>query len=350
MRILFISGREPSYARNKIILKGLKKNGAEIIECSSSRHPLIRYPLVLAKFLAKRGTPHDIVFLGFYSQPLLPIIRRLTSKPLILDAFLSGYQTIAFDKKKFKKSSLIAKLFRHWDENSIQADKILLDTNQHCDYFSKEFNIPSLKLQRIWIGADDDVFYPMPAKEKKFIVEFHGGFIPLQGTEYIVKAAKLLEKHDVIFIMVGDGQTYKKCRQLAKKLKLKNLRFFGSKPNIEIPKYIASASVGLGIFGDTQKTSLVVPNKAYEVIAMKKPLITAKTKAAEELFTHKKNVYFFSPASPKSLADAILTIKNNKQLREKIAKGGYDLFKKNATPGVIGKQILSICRSLKHNL
>jgi hypothetical protein len=41
MKILFISGREPTYVRNAMILKCLKRNGVEIIDCtdSSSSYP-----------------------------------------------------------------------------------------------------------------------------------------------------------------------------------------------------------------------------------------------------------------------------------------------------------------------
>jgi len=106
-----------------------------------------------------------------------------------------------------------------------------------------------------------------------------------------------------------------------------------------VPKYIKKADICLGIFGDTQKTQRVIPNKVYEAIAMKKPVITADTPAVRELFTDRKNILFCKTADPEDLAEKILELKNNEDIREKIAKGGYEIFKKYATPIVIGKKL-----------
>ena len=55
MKILFISGREPSYTRNEVILKGLRENGIEVIECTSShKNYVIRMIRVCTMHLSLR--------------------------------------------------------------------------------------------------------------------------------------------------------------------------------------------------------------------------------------------------------------------------------------------------------
>ncbi|GAG66233.1 unnamed protein product, partial [marine sediment metagenome] len=50
------------------------------------------------------------------------------------------------------------------------------------------------KFKRIWVGADESIFYPIKQKETgDFVVLFFGTFIPLQGVETIIKSAKKLE-------------------------------------------------------------------------------------------------------------------------------------------------------------
>ncbi|HEC92499.1 MAG TPA: glycosyl transferase family 1, partial [Candidatus Atribacteria bacterium] len=137
MKIIFISGREPQYVRNAVILRGLKMNGVEVTECTSSTSSyFLRYPNVLSKFVLKNKKDIDLIFIGYFGQPLVPIIKKLTNKPIIFDAFLSAYDTMCFDRKKFKHTSLGGKFFYWLDKHSCElADKVLLDTYTHIDYF-----------------------------------------------------------------------------------------------------------------------------------------------------------------------------------------------------------------------
>ena len=176
---------------------------------------------------------------------------------------------------------------------------------------------------------------------KKFLVFFHGYFIPLQGVEYIIGAAKKLNKDkDIFFRIVGSGQTYKHSIELAQELSLVNVEFMERVEHEKLPELIREADVCLGIFGDTNKTQRVIPNKVYESIAMRKAVITSQTVAIKELFENRKNILMCKVANAGDLADKILELKNNKKLKESIAKGGYDLFQKKCRPKVIAKRLL----------
>ena len=182
--------------------------------------------------------------------------------------------------------------------------------------------------------------------ENVFLVVFWGNFIPLQGVQYIVKAVKLLEKYpDIQFQLIGEGQDYRKILDLANKLNLKNINFVGRVDYKDLPNYIDKANICLGIFGDTQKTQRVIPNKVYEAIAMRKPVISADTPAIRELFIDKKNILFCRTADPKDLAEKILELKNRRKLRDAIVRGGYEIFKKYATPKLIGKNLLEVLKN-----
>ena len=226
------------------------------------------------------------------------------------------------------------------------ADLVLLDTDAHIDFFIREFGLPREKFRRIFVGTDSDIFYPRSdaKSDDKFLVHFHGNYIPLQGVRYIIQAAKILEKENIVFNLIGRGQTFQNDRRLAEKLKLTNINFIEPVPYDKLPDYIARANVCLGIFGDSPKTELVIPNKVFEAIAMAKPVITADTPAVRELFTDKENIFLCRRADPRNLADAILQLKQNDELRQRISDGAYKLFKSRASEDIIGaelKQILS---------
>ena len=123
-------------------------------------------------------------------------------------------------------------------------------------------------------------------------------------------------------------------------MKLRNIYFSNKNISLEnLSKEINSADICLGIFGRSDKTQKVIPNKAFEIIACKKPLITSKTPAIKELFQNKKNCVLCKISDSDSLANSILYLKKDKKLREKISKEGYKLFKQETSIVQIGKDL-----------
>lgn len=347
---------DSNYSRNRVIIKGLKHN-AEIIECKTKNKGLRGYLDLMVKLFRLRGK-FDLLIVGYsgYYRGDMIMSKLLTSKPKVWDAFFSIYDTLVFDRKKVKPYSLRA--FYYWFLdwfNSYLADKILLDTDEHIKYFSKTFNINRKKFIRVLVGSDSDFFYPRtdPRKEKeKFIIHFHGTYIPLQGVEYIIKAAGILRDYsDIVFRLIGDkGQTYNGIRNLANKMNLVNLEFLPTVKYEDLWKDILIADVCLGIFGNTRKAKRVIPNKVYEAIAMKKPVISGDSPAIREIFTDRENILLCKLADPEDLARKILELKRNEDLRNKIAAGGYELFTKTATPDVIGNKLfLELKKLVKDN-
>lgn len=179
-------------------------------------------------------------------------------------------------------------------------------------------------------------------ENKKLLILFWGNFIPLQGIQYIIQAAKTLENHlDIQFTIIGGGQMSKDISCLVEKLKVNNIRFVDRVNIKKLPQYIENADICLGIFGNTGKATRVIPNKVYEAIAMGKPVISGDTPAIRELFTDRSNILLCRMADSGDLAEKILELKNDLELREKIAEGGYELYNKYATPQIVGKNLLA---------
>jgi len=90
---------------------------------------------------------------------------------------------------------------------------------------------------------------------------------------------------------------------------------------------VKAADICLGIFGSSDKTNRVVPNKIIESIAMAKPVITDETTAVKSFFTHGENIFLCKTNDAESLANAILTLHNDKDLLKKIGESRYKVFK-----------------------
>lgn len=347
MRILYFGSYDPNYARNRVLISGLKQNGVEVIECRDNSPGIKKFVRLYQKH-KKLQNQYDVMIVGFLGQQIVPFAKLISRKPIVFDAFLSLYDSNVFDRQTVKSSSLRAYYYWILDWLSMKlANIVLFDTDEHIKYVSEEFSILKNKFRRIWIGAADDVFYPMPKSDSdEFIVIFHGSFIPLQGIEYILRAAKICEKEEIKFLIIGDGQEKKKMLALADELGLKNVEFVGFMSQEWIRGKIAEADVCLGIFGDTKKTLRVIPNKVYECLAMQKPVVTADTSAARELF-NENDLVMVKVADPESLANSLLRLKNDPELRNRIAINGFNKFKNSASPRVLGGVLKNIINELE---
>lgn len=343
MKVCYVTTYGTDYSRIKILRRGMEKSGIEVFDCSSKIKGLMCYLIVFAKFLLTKSKC-DLIVVGFFGQPLIPFIKLFTRKRIVFDAFMSAYNTLAEDKKIVKKKSIWGKMLFWLDKYSCnKADIVIVDTYEHINYFCKTFGLDKQKFRRIFVGADENYFYPRKKnKSKYFSIYFHGNFIPLQGTRHIVEAARLLKGEGISFTIIGRGQNFDTDFKFAKGIGASNIDFIEPQPLKELPRYMGKADICLGIFGDTEKAGLVIPNKAYETLAMGKPLITADSKAVHELLIHKVNVYLCKKGNAKAIANAILDLKNNPSLCKKIGKNGYTVFKKKCSTLVIGQQLKNV--------
>lgn len=345
IKVCFLPGRESSYARSRVLLNGLREAGLIVHDCSSSKRGWQRYFRAFGKFL-KFERDSDIIFVGFFGQVLVPIVRLWTRRKIIFDTYLSAYQTLAFDRKVISPNGIRAAVIRFLEKLSCRlADACLLDTEQHIEYFVREYHLNRRKFYRSFVGAESpEAVSSTSQRPDDPIIHFHGEFQALHGIKFIVEAARLLPQ--VKFRLIGSGRELDACISYCKTLKADNIQFIPSVPFEALQQYIKEATLCLGIFGDTQKAQLVIPIKVYEALAVGKPVITANTPAIRELLTHGQDVFLCKTADSEHLAWAIQTLLTDDDLRNKIAANGHQTYLQKCTPEKIGREIASLCRDL----
>jgi glycosyltransferase involved in cell wall biosynthesis len=114
------------------------------------------------------------------------------------------------------------------------------------------------------------------------------------------------------------------------------------RPREDLPGRIAAADDSLGIFGRTEKAGRVVPHKLLQALGMGKPLITARTPAAEEFFVDREHLVFCDEPLAESLAAAVLELKSDASLRERIARRGQALVAEKYSPHATAARLIEI--------
>ncbi len=205
------------------------------------------------------------------------------------------------------------------------ADLVVADTPAHAAYFSELTGVPRERFRVLWVGAQERVFSPAPeVAAVPRLVLFYGTYVPLQGIDTIVRAAKLLEHDDVRIRIIGDGQERERIEELVADLGVPNVELVGMVPLEDLPGEIARASLCLGIFGTSEKASRVVPNKLFEALAVGRPVVTADTEAIRSAFDGE--VATVPAGDPGALAGAIRELLDDPERLGHLAAAGRARF------------------------
>lgn len=352
--ICYFGFYQPGGTRNEIYIEGLKRNGVKVIECSvSSSAKLLKYWYLFKKHWKIRKK-YDLIIVGHLNKLVghsthfvVPFARLISRKKIIYNALCSAYEAAIISRGVSKNGSLDAKFYWLTDYLScIFSSLILVETEEQKKFFIKHFKIKEKKCIRIWTGANDKKFFIEPVKKnKKFTAVFRGWFLPETGIEHILKAAKKLENENVDFLILGRPKT-EKIKQRIQNIKSDNLKIITDYfPFDKLRKLMLSAHVSLGQFGDNERIQRTIPYKAFESLALGIAYLTGEAAGVKELLTNRENCLFARVADPKDIAQKILELKNNPELRKKIAENGYKLYKEKLTPKVLGKELLNIIRT-----
>ncbi|MEW5901417.1 MAG: glycosyltransferase, partial [Acidobacteriota bacterium] len=320
----------------------------------------LRYPLLFATWLARprsNAAPPSFILVPEFGQkdvPLAKFLALLTSRKLVFDPLASRFETKILDWRRKPSGSLAAWWNKAIDRWAFRlSDLVLADTEAHKNYYCREFGLDQRKVAVVPVGFDDRIFSPNLAQAQPphqegssaFTVIFFGSFLPLHGVEAVVEAADRVAKEDrsIRFHFIGSGQTLGRVRRLASDFRLNNVTFEGWLSPPKLAERISwTADICLGLFGRTEKAGRVVPHKVFQSMALRKPVITARTLAAEEFFSDRENILFCRSEDPATLARAILELKQNSMLREKIAQKGHDLVWERFHPGALGAALKEI--------
>jgi glycosyltransferase involved in cell wall biosynthesis len=353
-KVLLFGIYDPNYSRSRLLTKGFRENGWVVDECRVDPKEfsgLKKYWELWKKGNQIKRNKHDLVIVAFPAQTISWLARIIFGPEIISDAFVSMYDSNVLDRKLYGKYHPLALRDLFFDWLLVTVSKYaLLDTHDHIKYYSSTFHLPLQKFIRVLVGSDI-VKPPAPnAANEKFTVEFHGTYIPLQGIEYIIRAAHILkEEHDIQFNLVGRGQTYKECQKIAQDLQVKNINFIDKVPFEKIIEYVNNADICLGIFGSTPKTLRVIPNKVYECAAMGKAIITSDSQGIREVFTDKENIILVPVMNEKAIAEKILLLKKDRDLCKKIAENAYVAFISKCTPKIVVKDFLEDLENKKRS-
>ena len=305
-KVLFVSTKNLDYLRNTQEISLLRKHAARVTVIASPDKSYPKRLLTVYRSLLKtRMKDYDLSFIGFAPQLVLPFFCRLRQKPVIEDFFISLYDTLVQDRKKFSPGSFPAKFLKKLDEKTLSlGGRVITDTRAHSDYFVRDLGCDPGKTEVLYLEADTEIYHPIPVKKKAgatFHVLYFGSVLPLQGVDVVLDAVRLFRNDpSFTFELIGPLKEGAAPQQ-------ENLACIPWLSQQELAEHIAQADLCLaGHFSASiDKAKRTIPGKAYIYRAMEKPMILGDTPANHELYTEDSRTFFTPPGNPEALAAAI---------------------------------------------
>ena len=338
MRVAYFGTWERGYPRNEQVITALESAGVDVdlvhAEMWTGRHKFGITPSVLPRLaaaelrLARAPISRDVdaVVVGYPGHFDLWSARR-HHKPVVFNAMVSLHDTFVEDRERFRDGSFAARVLRRLDRAAFRAaDLVVADTRANANLMAELGELDEVAV--CYVGAEERLFRPGWRRSDGFHVLFVGKLAPLHGLEVILGAARLLP--DVSFRVVGAGQVTHLLDE-----RPANVEHISWVEYERLPDEYARAGCALGIFGSSGKARRVIPHKTFQALAVGTPVVTADTPAARELLVGGRDCLLVDRTAD-SLAEAIVALRDDPTLAERIGAGGRATFEREASEAVLG--------------
>jgi glycosyltransferase involved in cell wall biosynthesis len=168
-------------------------------------------------------------------------------------------------------------------------------------------------------------------KKDSYIIGLIGSLNEYQGADLLLHAVASLKdsffEKPLALLIVGDGPERKKIEKLCKKFKL-NCRITGFVSHEEALKYLSSFDIMVLPRLRTQATESIIPIKIIEAWALGIPVVVTRHKVFEYMKLKDMEDIVYAEPTPSDLANKILLVLKNNELRRKLSIKGPALAEK----------------------
>jgi len=168
----------------------------------------------------------------------------------------------------------------------------------------------------------------IPESDK--VILFVGVLRPFKGVDVLIKAMQFVTEifQNVQLIIIGEGEMRLKLERLTKELKLeRNIKFTGFVGEDLKPMYYKSADIFCLPSITTQEIFGIVN---LEAMACGVPIVASKVGGVPDVVKHGENGLLVPPRDPNALADAIIYLLENEDIRKKMGTKGKEIVENYA--------------------
>jgi len=215
------------------------------------------------------------------------------------------------------------------------SKKIVVLTPAFKENIEKRFPEFIGKIEIITNGADFSIMdSDAQRKEIREQNEWHGkkvfAYFGAHGLAndlmQVVEAAKEMQNYtNILFVLIGDGMQKKSLQEKADEYKLKNLQFIDSVPKNDVVDYINAADIGMAILKKTDTFKTVYPNKVFDYMSCKKPILVTIDGITKKLIENAKCGLYAEPENLQAFEESVKVFST--MTKEELLQLGENGFK-----------------------
>ena len=285
--------------------------------------------VIAAKLL---GVPHAMHVHGFYPDEMA----------------MGGHGTVRI---------AVVKFFERW--NYRFSDALFCVTPVVREKVRETYHVPAERAHFIYNGVDADRCRPMDRTEAaralgldpgKEYVGFIGYLFPWSGIEQLIDAAAVIakERPDARFLIVGHGLWGERLPGLAREAGVADrFKFFGYQPWDKIPLFCNVFDVGVTPYvADKGVGRYRSSMKTLEYSAAGCPVVMTRAPGVSDIVERAGCGLVVEPDDPPALAQAILTLLRDPQLRRSMGQKGRRLVEEGYTWRHVAQRMTAVFEQL----
>jgi len=240
-------------------------------------------------------------------------------------------------KYGISEKSLLTKLLKFQERISVEYADHVLTINEPIDALLRGRGLEAGKSTIIMNSVDEANFMPGTASSREadqaatpatMRMIYHGTLTRLYGLDIAIEAFAIARKDmpGAEFWILGSGPELPLLKQLAKDREVEGVvRLFGQVKPAEIPAWLDKCDVGVLPIRRDVFLDFAFPNKLPEFIVSKKAVIVSRLTAIRQSFTDEA-VAYFEPNDPTSLANAMVRLLRNPELRIRLTQNAHQEY------------------------
>jgi len=216
---------------------------------------------------------------------------------------------------------------------SPKVDKITCVSNAVRDQVRRQILFNKNKAVTVYKGHDTSWYKDVKpisreeigVPEEAFMIVLVANARIMKGVKYFIEASHYLENESNIhFVMIGKGMDSPEYNEMIDKSPLKkHFHVFGFRSDSLNVVSSGDVAVLTSIKGEGLSRTTI------EAMSLSKPVIATDVGGNSELVIHNETGILIPRKSPRSLAEAIIKMKENPEWRKKLAKNAYNHIEQN---------------------
>ncbi|PZX05940.1 glycosyltransferase involved in cell wall biosynthesis [Psychrobacillus insolitus] len=297
----------------------------------------------------------DAVFVGSCPTVIFTILLlRLFMKKPILYSVQDLWPGSAVNSEVLS-NSFIASIFYKLQKIAYKNSDVLTVISEDMKTKVMEQGVPKEKIYPIVNWFDDRSVHEVSWEENRFVKKYNLSrdkfYVQYAGTmgyvfdyKMVLEVAELLKEYkDIEFQMIGQGSQKDAFMKEKENRGINNILFYPLEPQEMVSDVYSTCSICMiplkkGIIGNS------VPSKAGLLMACNRTIVNSVDKDSDyyKMFFENDMGLSASNENPKGVADAILDLYNDNEMREQLAKNGHEFGKQYYSRSVNTKKFINL--------